>query len=92
MTSMQLSDAQENAIARKKRLALSDLSGRLAEHSAPINIALGGLVGIHLLGEDKSLATGSGNGLQYRCCAGSGAGKCVDAPDWSQVWLHDRHA
>lgn len=51
-----LSDEEENAIARKNVL-LYLLCQALGAASAPINIALGGLVGYHLLGEDKSLAT-----------------------------------
>lgn len=51
-----LSDAQENAIA-KKNMWIYLLCQSLGASSAPINIALGGLVGLHLLGDDKSLAT-----------------------------------
>jgi len=51
-----LSDAQENAIA-KKNMWVYLLCQSLGQSSAPINIALGGLVGLHLLGDDKSLAT-----------------------------------
>lgn len=51
-----LTDEQENAVA-KKNVALYLLCQALGGASAPINIALGGLVGSHLLGEDKSLAT-----------------------------------
>ncbi|MEM7069513.1 MAG: MFS transporter [Pseudomonadota bacterium] len=51
-----LSDEQENAIA-KKNVWLYLVCQALGASSAPINIALGGLVGSHLLGEDKSLAT-----------------------------------
>ena len=51
-----LSDDEENAVARKNVL-LYLLCQALGAASAPINIALGGLVGHHLLGEDKSLAT-----------------------------------
>ncbi|MEM7289012.1 MAG: MFS transporter [Pseudomonadota bacterium] len=51
-----LSDEEENAIAKRNvwlYLACQALGGA----SAPLNIALGGLVGLHLLGPDKSLAT-----------------------------------
>ena len=51
-----LDDEQENAVA-KKNLILYFICQSLGSSSAPINIALGGLVGAHLLGEDKSLAT-----------------------------------
>ena len=51
-----LSDEQENAIARKN-VWLYLLCQALGGASAPLNIALGGLVGAYLLGEDKSLAT-----------------------------------
>ncbi|MEO0328786.1 MAG: MFS transporter [Pseudomonadota bacterium] len=51
-----LTDEQENQIA-KKNVWLYLLCQALGGASAPINIALGGLVGNHLLGEDKSLAT-----------------------------------
>jgi len=51
-----LSDEEENTIARKNVL-LYLMCQALGAASAPINIALGGLVGHHLLGEDKSLAT-----------------------------------
>ncbi|MDJ0612174.1 MAG: MFS transporter [Rhizobiaceae bacterium] len=51
-----LSDEEENAIARKNVL-LYLMCQALGAASAPINIALGGLVGHNLLGEDKSLAT-----------------------------------
>lgn len=51
-----MTDEQENAIATKNvRLYL--LCQALGASSAPINIALGGLVGSQLLGPDKSLAT-----------------------------------
>ncbi len=56
VTPQLLSDEEENAIARKNVL-LYLLCQALGAASAPINIALGGLVGHHLLGEDKSLAT-----------------------------------
>jgi len=51
-----LSDAQENTIA-KQNMWIYLLCQSLGQSSAPINIALGGLVGTHLLGDDKSLAT-----------------------------------
>ncbi len=54
--STKLEDAEENAVA-KKNLVLYLLCQALGGASAPINIALGGVVGAHLLGEDKSLAT-----------------------------------
>ncbi len=49
-------DEQENAVA-KKNVVLYLLCQAFGGASAPINIALGGLVGAHLLGDDKSLAT-----------------------------------
>lgn len=51
-----LSDAEENAIA-KKNVYLYLICQSLGAASAPVNIALGGLVGSYLLDEDKSLAT-----------------------------------
>ena len=51
-----LTDEQENAIA-KKNVWLYLLCQAFGGSSAPINIALGGVVGSYLLGEDKSLAT-----------------------------------
>lgn len=51
-----LSDAEENAIA-KKNVWLYLLCQAFGGAAAPVNIAIGGLVGAHLLGEDKSLAT-----------------------------------
>ncbi|MGI9352707.1 MAG: MFS transporter [Rhizobiaceae bacterium] len=56
ITTPPLSDAEENATARKN-VWLYLLCQALGGASAPLNIALGGLVGAHLLGEDKSLAT-----------------------------------
>lgn len=52
----QLSDAEENTVA-KKNVRLYLLCQALGASSAPINIALGGIVGSKLLGPDKSLAT-----------------------------------
>ncbi|MEM9277686.1 MAG: MFS transporter [Pseudomonadota bacterium] len=51
-----LTDAEENAVARKN-VWLYLICQAFGGASAPLNIALGGLVGAHLLGEDKSLAT-----------------------------------
>ncbi|MEM9330175.1 MAG: MFS transporter [Pseudomonadota bacterium] len=51
-----LSETEENAIARKN-VWLYLLCQAFGGASAPLNIALGGLVGAHLLGDDKSLAT-----------------------------------
>ena len=51
-----LSDDEENAVARKNVL-LYLVCQAFGGASAPINIALGGLVGSYLLDEDKSLAT-----------------------------------
>ena len=56
ITNPQISDTEENAIARKN-VWLYLLCQAFGGASAPLNIALGGLVGAHLLGEDKSLAT-----------------------------------
>ena len=53
---MHLTDEQENAVA-KKNVRLYLLCQALGASSAPINIALGGIVGSKLLGPDKSLAT-----------------------------------
>lgn len=55
-TADHLSDAQENAIARKN-VWLYLICQALGGASAPVNIALGAVVGAYLLGEDKSLAT-----------------------------------
>lgn len=55
-SAISLEDAAENAVA-KKNLVLYLLCQALGGASAPINIALGGVVGAHLLGEDKALAT-----------------------------------
>jgi len=51
-----LSDEQENAIAQKN-VWLYLVCQALGGASAPLNIALGGLIGSQLLGDDKSLAT-----------------------------------
>ena len=51
-----LSDAEENAVALKN-VWLYLVCQALGGASAPINIALGAVVGAYLLGEDKSLAT-----------------------------------
>ncbi len=56
ISSSEINASAENAIARKN-MWLYLLCQALGGASAPINIALGGLVGIHLLGDDKSLAT-----------------------------------
>ncbi len=56
ISSSEIDASAENAIA-KKNMWLYLLCQALGGASAPINIALGGLVGIHLLGDDKSLAT-----------------------------------
>ena len=56
ISSSEINATAENAIARKN-MWLYLLCQALGGASAPINIALGGLVGIHLLGDDKSLAT-----------------------------------
>jgi MFS family permease len=53
---LHLTDEQENAVA-KKNVRLYLLCQALGASSAPINIALGGIVGSKLLGPDKSLAT-----------------------------------
>lgn len=53
---MHLTDEQENAVA-KTNVRLYLLCQALGASSAPINIALGGIVGSKLLGPDKSLAT-----------------------------------
>lgn len=49
-------DLEENRVARKN-VGLYLVCQALGGASAPVNIALGGLVGGHLLGDDKSLAT-----------------------------------
>lgn len=54
--STQLSDIEENAIAKRNAVLLSVCQAVNAS-AAPICIALGGLVGSYLLGADKSLAT-----------------------------------
>jgi len=51
-----LSDAEENAIAKRNAVLLS-ICQAVNASAAPICIALGGVVGSHLLGTDKSLAT-----------------------------------
>ncbi|MEM7215977.1 MAG: MFS transporter [Pseudomonadota bacterium] len=51
-----LSDLEENAVARRN-VWLYLVCQAFGGASAPLNIALGGLVGAHLLGDDKSLAT-----------------------------------
>ena len=56
MTDTGLTDEQENAIA-KQNVLLYLLCQSLGGASAPVNIALGGVVGSYLLQEDKSLAT-----------------------------------
>lgn len=56
VASSPIDDVEENRIARQN-VWLYLLCQALGGASAPINIALGGLVGSHLLGPDKSLAT-----------------------------------
>ena len=51
-----LSDAQENAIA-KRNAVLYSICQAINGSAAPICIALGGIVGSYLLGADKSFAT-----------------------------------
>ena len=51
-----MNDEDENAIA-KNNVFLYLICQSLGGSSAPINIALGGVVGAYLLGDDKSLAT-----------------------------------
>ena len=53
---VELTDEEENAVA-KRNVWLYLLCQALGGASAPVNIALGGLVGSYLLDEDKSLAT-----------------------------------
>jgi MFS family permease len=56
MTETSLTDAQENAAARKNAILLSICQAANGA-AAPLSIALGGVVGSYLLGADKSLAT-----------------------------------
>lgn len=51
-----LADAEENAAARKNAILLS-VCQAINGSAAPLSVALGGIVGNHLLGSDKSLAT-----------------------------------
>ena len=55
-TTLSQADVEENRIARRNLLLYFNCQA-FGAAAAPINIALGGLVGSYLLGPDKSLAT-----------------------------------
>ncbi len=54
-------------LARRNALLLSGAQA-FGGAAAPIAISMGGLAGFYLLGADKSLATGTGDWFQSRCC------------------------
>ena len=67
---MTISDIDPNVSARRNAYILATAQAVCAS-AAPISIALGGLVGIYLLGEDKSLATAPVTGYNLGVALGA---------------------